>query len=84
MKSGSRKYFQIKKHAEGKPGREDKEAKILTPPNYIYRIDLDELMGNKVNQQELTLIDPVTLPYELRTDYRTEEKFKHKKFERWQ
>ena len=73
-------YFQIKKHAEGKPGREDKEAKILTPPNYIYRIDLDELMGNKVNQQELTLIDPVTLPYELRTDYRTKEKFEHKKF----
>jgi len=71
-------YFQIKKHAERKPGRENKEAEIITPPNYIYRIDLDELMGKE--KQGSKLIDPSTLPYELRTDYRTKEKFEHKKF----
>jgi hypothetical protein len=72
-------YFQIKKHVERKPGKEDKEAKILTPPNYIYRIDLDELMGNK-EEQGPKLIDPSTLPYKVRTDYRAGAKFNHTQY----
>ena len=67
--------FQIKKHAERKPGREDKDTKILTPPNYIYRIDLDKLMGREKQGPEL--VDSSTLPYKVRTDYRTGAKFVH-------
>jgi len=72
-------YFQIKNHAEKK--NQDKEAKILTPSNYIYRIDLDELMtGVGKTIQGPDLIDPATLDYTLRTDYRKGANFTHKKF----
>jgi hypothetical protein len=66
-------YFQIKDHASKKKG-EGREAKILAPPNYIYEIDLDELMGNKVDQ-EPTLVDPDTLDYELKAAYKPKSKF---------
>ena len=69
-------YSQIKKHAEGKPGREDKEAKILTPPNYIYRIDLDELMGKEKSGPKLT--DPTSLDYIPKAAYKPKSKFTSK------
>jgi hypothetical protein len=73
-------YFQIKDHVDRKKGG-DKEAKILTPPNYIYEIDLDVLMGKeKEPQQGPALIDPSTLPYKVRTDYRAGANFEHEKF----
>jgi len=72
-------YFQIKNHINRKGGY--KEAKILTPPNYIYEIDLDELMtGISKTNQNINLIDPATLEYTLRTDYRKDAKFVHKKY----
>jgi hypothetical protein len=67
-------YFQIKKHTESKPGREEKEAKILTPPSYIYDIDLDELMGNKKDQGP-KMTDPADLDYELKAAYKPKTKF---------
>jgi hypothetical protein len=66
-------YFQIKDHASKKKG-EGREAKILAPPNYIYEIDLDELMGNKIDQGP-TLVDPDTLDYELKAAYKPKSKF---------
>lgn len=70
-------YFQIKNHIEQKTG-EKKEAKILTPPSYIYEIDLDELMGTKKDQGPI-VIDQSTLPYKVRTDYRVGANFDHEK-----
>lgn len=72
-------YFQIKKHRKNKSGGE-KEAKILTLSDYIYEIDLDELMGKEKKEQTPTLIDPSSLPYEVRTDYRKNAIFNHKDF----
>jgi hypothetical protein len=71
-------YFQIKKHIERKG--KDKEAKILTPSNYVYEIDLDELMGKEKEKQGPKLIDPATLPYNVRTDYRVDANFDHEKY----
>lgn len=67
-------YFQIKDHL-GKKGI-DKEAKIISPSDYEYEINLDELMGNKVDQSGPS-VDPATLPYKLRTDYRKGATFTH-------
>jgi hypothetical protein len=72
-------YFQIKDHINRKKGG-DKEAKILTPPNHVYKIDLDELMGKEKEKQSVELIDPQTLPYKIRTDYRVGANFDHEKF----
>jgi hypothetical protein len=69
-------YLQIKKHAEGIPGKENKEAKILTPPNYIYRIDLDELMGKEKSGPKLT--DPTSLDYTPKAAYKPKSKFTSK------
>jgi hypothetical protein len=69
-------YFQIKDHADN--NNLSKESKIIAPSDFVYEIDLDELMGNKVDQ-EVTLIDPTTLDYTLRTDYRKGANFTHKK-----
>jgi len=71
-------YFQVKKHAEKK--NRDKEAKILTSTDYIYKIDLDELMGKEKEKQDIDLIDPATLEYIPRTDYRKGANFTHKKY----
>jgi hypothetical protein len=70
-------YFQIKDHADN--NNLSKESKIIAPSDFVYEIDLDELMGNKVDQ-EVTLIDPTTLDYTLRTDYRKGANFTHKKY----
>jgi hypothetical protein len=69
-------YFQIKNHEKNAK----KEPKILTPSNFIYEIDLDELMGVEKKDQGPALIDPTTLDYTLRTDYRKGATFTHKKF----
>ena len=69
-------YLQIKKHAERIPGKENKEAKILTPPNYIYRIDLDELMGKEKSGPKLT--DPTSLDYIPKAAYKPKSKFTSK------
>ena len=70
-------YFQVKKHTE-RERKSNKEAKIL-PSAYEYKIDLDELMG-VVKDKEVALIDPATLDYTLRTDYRKGANFTHKKY----
>lgn len=76
--------FQLKKHVEdqnkkpGKKPRQEREIKILTPPSYIYEIDLDELMGTKKDQGPI-VIDQSTLPYKVRTDYRVGANFDHEK-----
>jgi len=70
-------YFQVKKHTE-RERKSNKEAKIL-PSAYEYKIDLDELMG-VVKNKEVALIDPATLDYTLRTDYRKGANFTHKKY----
>ena len=72
-------YFQIKDHIDRKKGG-DKEAKVLTPPNHVYKIDLDELMGKEKEKQDINLIDPATLEYTPRTDYRKGANFIHKKY----
>jgi hypothetical protein len=72
-------YAQIKKHIDTKKGG-TKEAKILTSSNYIYKIDLDELMGKEKEKQGIDLIDPATLEYTPRTDYRKGANFIHKKY----
>ena len=66
-------YFQIKKHLATK--KIDRDAEVLSPPTYIYEINLDTLMG--VKAQGPTLIDPSTLPYKVRTDYRVGANFDH-------
>ena len=61
---------------------EGKEFKVLSPPSHVYEIDLDELMGKEKEKKGPTLIDPSTLPYKLRTDYRVgaNSKFEHKDY----
>lgn len=70
---------QIKQHVERKTGNK-KDVKILTPTHYVYEIDLDKLMGNEKEETNNNLIDPNTLPYKVRTDYRAGAKFEHEKF----
>ena len=69
-------YSQIKKHAERISSKENKEAKILTPPNYIYKIDLDELMGKEKSGPKLT--DPASLDYVPKAAYKPKSKFTSK------
>lgn len=73
-------YFHIKQHKEKKQNEREKEAKILTPANFVYEIDLDELMGKEKEKQTSVLIDPASLPYKVRTDYRTGANFDHKTY----
>jgi hypothetical protein len=58
------------KHSKGKP------AAVSAVSGYITKIDLDELMGQK-EKVSVQLIDPTTLPYKLRTDYRKGASFTH-------
>jgi hypothetical protein len=69
-------YSQIKKHAERISSKENKEAKILTPPNYIYKIDLDELMSKEKSGPKLT--DPASLDYVPKAAYKPKSKFTSK------
>lgn len=76
-------YFQIRQHIEKKSGKHQlvfrKDTQIIEYQNYIYKIDIDELMGNK-KEKEVATIDPDTLPYKIKTDYRKDAKFEHEKY----
>jgi hypothetical protein len=73
-------YYQIKHHSDLKKD-DNITPNIYNLSEYIYEIDLDELMGNsKEVKPDYDLIDPSSLPYKLRTDYRKDANFEHENF----
>jgi hypothetical protein len=52
-------------------------AKVFTPTNFEFKINLDELMGNAPEETTLSAED---LPYTIRTDYRKGASFTHNKY----
>jgi hypothetical protein len=57
--------------------RVNREPKILSTFDYTYKLDIDELFGNKVSTKETPTEDSVE--YEVKTDYRKGGKFIHQK-----
>jgi hypothetical protein len=56
----------------------NRESKILSTFDYLYKIDIDELFGNKTSTKEIPTEDSVD--YTVRTDYRKDANFSHKKY----
>lgn len=58
----------------------DKEVEILKSPTYELIIDLDELMIGQKYKSEENKIDPETLPYSPKSEYRKGAKFIHSQY----